>query len=91
MCLPRRGLRRAASCERRTREQDHNGDRSPPQPHRMGRRRIDHRDVLIQQSAFLPPVGDDLDAGVKAVSVVFAVVAAIGAWGLWRRRTWGGG
>ena len=57
----------------------------------MGRRRIDHRDVLIQQSAFLPPVGDDLDAGVKAVSVVFAVVAAIGAWGLWRRRTWGGG
>lgn len=45
--------------------------------------------VLIQLSVFLPPVGDSLDSGVKAVSVVFAVVAAIGAWGLWIRRTWG--
>ena len=47
--------------------------------------------VLIQLTVFLPPVGEDLDAGVKAVSVVFAAVAVIGAWGLWNRRHGVGG
>lgn len=45
--------------------------------------------VVVQLLVFLPAVGDDVPSDAKVVGVAFAVVAAIGAWGLWNRRTWG--
>jgi hypothetical protein len=40
-------------------------------------------------AAFLLPGQDDVPAGAKVVTVVFAVLGALGAWAMWSRRRWG--
>ncbi len=45
--------------------------------------------VLGQLAVFVPALSDDVPAAAKVVSLVFALIAAVGAYGLWNRRIWG--
>ena len=44
---------------------------------------------LAQLAVFVPALSDDVPAAAKVVSLVFALIAAVGAYGLWNRRIWG--
>lgn len=45
--------------------------------------------VLLQMSVFLPVMATVVPTDAKVVGIVQALVAVVGAWGLWNRRRWG--
>ena len=44
---------------------------------------------IVSLVSFLLPGQDEVPDGAKIGALVLAVLAAIGAWGLWQRRRWG--
>ena len=45
--------------------------------------------VLVQMTVFLPPLASVVPPDAKFVGTIQALVALVGAWGLWNRRRWG--
>ncbi|MDQ4091223.1 MAG: hypothetical protein M3163_13120 [Actinomycetota bacterium] len=45
--------------------------------------------IVVALAVFLPGVSDDVPGDAKVMCIVTAAIAALGAWGLWNRRTSG--